>query len=554
MGHRTDLLSNHIWIPEIKRLGLDSVACSILSSLHSRHIGISPELAGGLSRVIVRQRTCTRGEDDPLGNAQSSWNKVVARLEDALQNERDVGRHGRKGNRLLALAAPSYFVLRIAAFLLSRTCHAAGRTILFSEDRFRFGAVSAKKYQKHCCELNDHFTDTVNSKSKEIELFFWDAASVMTAHNRFATPQTSMLPQSDPVDAALFRKLRTTDPQGRPRHAARRTADAQRHRHLRKPKHGGINGITVTRSVEDMNDMDLRELLQPDLIRLERLFNSGFHARHRPPFRQQKQDALVVLMVPGDFDNTPVPGFIETIWCDLCVRLGHRLSESGLLKSEFRLIQGDRIGRFRSQSFHLDDMTRPEFAGRSRHPSELFRCDFKSSLRWYPRLMNQHDFFESVRRPGPTQTQQRHSACDWAEAALASQRVKGADTEGNRSSIRRTPDGTGQLDLAMYRYSHVMLLLPNTDLKEPAHGRLSDLTARLFHGRPAGQHASLTWIPRNLDPDSDWVFEAHGTRSECVMDGLTRPGAVDDHLENMADVGSRLAGEWFDQIERELWQ
>src|SRR6185436_19227566 len=140
--------------------------------------------------------------------------------------------------------------------------------------------------------------------------------------------------------------------------------------------HGGrVEGLAQGRGEGQLGSMVLSEFLNPPLVLVDRLLNSGYLVHERRPRRAKLRDALVVGLMPHEVRATPQGAFAKACWLDCMSRLPRRLSSARLRDSEFRWIEGDAGGRARCASFPLGllDTVTPEVAT-GRH--EAFRDTF----------------------------------------------------------------------------------------------------------------------------------------------------------------------------------
>lgn len=614
---RTRLVGPGLWrgrLAECRPLG-----CSLLQTLHDRHVGITPWLADRLAAALdPNQHEPNQHEPTPR-DVEDPWRIATDQLRRALRVREagDSSAHGHGGRAVIVSAAPAYFVFRVAAFLLDRACCRVGQSVLFCEDRLLFRGVSAERYAAYERELTAALLDVVRDENEELELFWYEAAATLAGRSRNLSGGTrteSPLPQASPLASAFLKRLRPAVQDSDPdRKKVRRVELARPLRTLRKHRRtDGVNGVTITRSIEDLSDVMLSEHTLPPILRMQRLMNEGFLARFRPPRQEQNRDVLLAVLIPGEVRDS-IPGdFLKACWFDLCARLGQRLCQSGLLHSEFRLIEGDRLGMYRTEAFPLAALSSPDLV-EGDEPSEFYRHDFLNSLQWLPRFLDQQtSWAEPVPQRGGGSLPVGDGPADWCVAAWRSQielpaqiletstagvssrsgRCRGGRSGRSRNSKRSgksRPNGRGRsqrrsgaLAYADFKFVHVMVACP-----QALRGNVPELTQkslrkRVLRGAPPTTNLSVTWLPDELTTD-DWWFDtgrdqaepivaSHGTsngagfttfsdvgsslrRSDVHRNGYDENDSSLHHgADHVSEFAGGLVGTWFRQIQQEIWQ
>lgn len=576
------------------------LACSLLQALHDRHIGITPWLADRLAAALdpKQHEPTPRDVDDP-------WQIATDRLRQALRVREagDRSAHGQGGRAVIVSAAPTYFVFRVAAFLLDRACRRIGQSVLFCEDRLLFRGVSRVRYATYECELTDALLHVVRDENGELELFWYEAAATLAGRSRNlggGSRVESPLPQASPLASAFLKRLRPAvrdcDPD---RKKVRRVELSRPLRTLRKHRRtDGVNGVTITRSIEDLSDVMLSEHTLPPILRMQRLMNEGFLARFRPPKQEQNRDVLLAVLIPGEIRDS-IPGdFLKACWFDLCARLGQRLCQSGLLQSEFRLIEGDRLGMYRTEAFPLAALSSPELV-EGDEPSEFYRHDFLNSLQWLPRFLDQQtSWAEPVPQRGAGSLPAADGLADWCIAAWRSQielpaqiletskagvssrngRSRGGRSGRNgkpkRNSRGRSQRRSGALAYADFKFVHVMVACPQALRGNVPGLTQKSLRKRVLRGAPPTTNLSVTWLPDELKTD-DWWFDtgrdqaeaivaSHGKSSGTGFTTFSHSGDLHAHhdddsshhhgADHVSEFAGGLVETWFRQVQQEIWQ
>ncbi len=590
---RTLLAGPGRWKPRVR--SCSDRTRSLIQALHDRHIGITPWLAERLEAAL------DPGRREPASpELVDPWVIAINQLKQALRvrgSDQNAGM-ANAGRAVIVSAAPSYFVFRVAAFLLDRACRRIGRTVLFCEDWLLLRGVSETAYLEYERELMTALLAVVRDEENELELFWYESAvtlsgraSSLSGHGRDGTS----MPQVTPVATALLKRMRPSIPDDEPdRKTIRRLEQSRPLRTLRKHRRtDGINGVTMTRSIEDLSDIMLSELTLPELMQMQRLMNEGYLSRFRPPKQEQNRDVLLAVLLPGEVRDSLPGTFVKACWFDLCLRLGQRLCQSGLYQSEFRLIEGDRLGMYRTESFPLAALRAPELADGDQ-PSEFYRHDFLNSMHWLPRFLNEQGIWsDPVPQRGGDGLSTGDNIADWCAAAWKSHvelpsPVTGTPSrngstrsgssrtgsaaqsvaESNRGSASKRRSGStrlrrnsASLEMADFKFIHVMVVCPNSCRGNPLNVSQKQLKRRLLRGAPPTANLSVTWIPDDLQIDG-WKFDTGREPAEEILpaSGSGTSGAFvtwnQAHLEadDVSGFAGGLVGSWFRQIQQEIWQ
>ncbi|WP_316862912.1 hypothetical protein [uncultured Cohaesibacter sp.] len=126
---------------------------------------------------------------------------------------------------------------------------------------------------------------------------------------------------------------------------------------LSHPKQGGVVGIHTSSRLEDVEDMLVSEFLLPPQILADKLLNSSFFARHRPPPLNEQQQVMLMGTCLDDGDDAAV-ALVKASWLEAVFRMAIALFENDLLGSEIRFGQwregaglaasGIRVGDYKS--------------------------------------------------------------------------------------------------------------------------------------------------------------------------------------------------------------
>lgn len=119
-----------------------------------------------------------------------------------------------------------------------------------------------------------------------------------------------------------------------------------------KPKEGGVEGIRLSRSVDDIEDALPSEMCLPREAMLVKLAEDGFLVKHRPPFRQPKRDLLLIGMIGNDTDSAGLQLAI-CAFADACVRLWTMLRSSATPRADLVLVR-NRLGHLQTACCRID--------------------------------------------------------------------------------------------------------------------------------------------------------------------------------------------------------
>ena len=512
---------------------------AVLASMHNRHVGATPALIAALVPALLSPAV-RLADNNP-------WLAVFARLMGDLQpNSSDGYQSGRRNRRygMVLHANPMYCISRIAMPLIERACRHLGRCFLFCEDALDT-SIDAVQYKTYSRDLELELLELARTPGEDL---FWQERAVTLAafSRRFAHHSGgALLPEIDPTALAMMLRTR-----GGPLKVTARSkrhhqmSASHHHRDKRHKREGGIDGIQLTRRLEDLDDILLSEYINPDVIREDRLLNTGFFAVQRRPRREKVRDVLLAALLPVAADFRLEADFIKSCWFELCANLAFLLRRQRMLHSEFRWCEGGPDGNGRGGAFLLKDLALMDHLSDLATPT-AFRKEFLTALGWLPSFLDRRDppaplSTTAVPLPSrrlPAEKQYRALAA-WASNAWSAQREHDRWQEGQPTASKR---------LAYDRFSvvHLMLFLP-ARAKPQKSFSLADLGGRLGLGRQAGQNLSVTWVPERLHAGSGWRFDARGKA------GLNLFSPSEERLEGSRIV-ERLVSTWLDQLTREIW-
>ena len=528
------LVPPSVWGPEVARYAESAsssdpwsdpgrLAHATLWVLQDAHVGITPKLAHELGRLFARN-----GPVEP-----GVWPKLFRQLQERLP------RTGRSG--LVAGSAPVYVVQNLVKPIVREACAEIGYTCLLCQDDTD-GAVTADEYAMYGASL-ERIASRIAAELAAKSLFAAEHGNIVAALSE-PSPyfrSRALVPEIDRDSLALLLGLGADVdfPEG-----ASRSTPTPSYVPKRRPAaeaYGGrVEGLRQGRGEGQLGSMVLSEFLNPPLVLVDRLLNSGYLVHERRPRRARLRDALVVGLMPHEVRATPQGAFAKACWLDCMARLARRLVSARLHDSEFRWIEGDAAGRARRASFPLAQVP-ADLAG-GRHAT--FRDAFMTLSRWVP------DYFETRAgfRPLRSDPNTFANADEWAIAAWACPETsRGACPEPSRGADAGSSTPKGSVD--SFSFVHVMVFHPPIEdvRNAAAEGarRLGTLRAGLRLGYRRRRHASVTYVPGKLDRDTrPWHF---GSDSDPYR-ALT-PMPFDD----AAALASALQSSWLDRLTKDIW-
>lgn len=529
-------------------------ARSVLMTMHNRHVGVTPELAAGLAKLLIAPHA-----QQHVGGA---WGAVHQRLTGALSKDK-TGSTTRspaqeRASGLLLGSIPAYSTVRLAIPIVEAACHQIGRCYLFCADQVE-SSVREDEYDDYAKALSNAMIQLADEKNDQLQLFWKDRAFALASLSY--TPAVlghsgAALPEAEPSALDLLLGLEPEKPPAK-RHSRYlpRLAVPPGYRRNPRLKEGGIDGIRLSKRVEDVDGMLPIEYVYPRPIRVDRLLNTGFLATQRESKHDKIRDVLIAALMPWRVRARLSADFVKACWFDCVMRLSFTLCQYRLYQSEFRWIEGDTFDRVRTCTFLLQDMPALHTTFES-GPSKAYRREFLKSLRWLPSYLDTRAHF-SILAGYEEKTRSNLEATDvdrlkdWITSAWASQidHFHWALRESTTDASRRRRIVGRRLKADEFAFVHVMLFLPADErIKELQSASLSlgSLYNALSLGSHPGRSVSVTWVPDRLDLEEikDWAFDARGR-----MEALLFPAG---RLQDDQKIAGRLEQTWLDQWMKEM--
>ena len=520
-------VSRSVWQPHADRIfralphETARVGRVILNTLHNRHVGITPELAGDLAGWLT---------DTESGERKGIWRYVFERLANEARGSsiQTIGAHG---PGMMPGTAPLYSVLRLAMPLIDEACRRTGHSYVYCEDEDPHSpaaadlTVYAEKIHRAVVGL---------TRDEDPDGFWFDRAMTLADMSRRPGAHLSAgspLPQSDLQAASMMRHLQpeVATRLGGVRHR-KPLKTRQQHRETVNAREGGIDGIRMSRRMEDMGDMLLSEFINHPVILADRLLNSGYMVHRRRPRREKMRDVLVMGLLPGGIPQI-MRAFVKACWFDLVARLSWMLARNGLIRSEFRWMEGDAAGFARAQTFLLQDLPIQNMPNTDQ-PDPQWRHRFMKSLGWLPPYLDLQARFQ----PLPARTDPGSSG--WIIAALRNQR------ENPRWSMmerQRTGKGAGRFSDA-FAHVHIMNLIDAASAPE-----MEDLQRAFRLSKLSPGTFSITTLPETVNVSQEWSFAVSGKPPVVLF-------TDEDQKIHYRQLAGRLIGAWLEQLVKEIWR
>ena len=502
----------------------------LLSTLHNRHVGITPALAAELAvGLLDPNRLPERG--------------VWSMARDRLAEEFSTGKVGRRTLGLVFKAHPTYCILKLALPLVESACAGIGSNYLFCEEPTS-PFVSLARYREYETALSQGLSALVGGTQPQLELFWKDRALALARFSKKSRQfrgNDGVIPHVEPTALSLFLRLKPNQPEIRQgRRRARRLSRSPVHRDVRHRREGGLQGIHLTRKIEDMDSILLSEMANPEIILKDRMLNTGFFALQRPPKREKKRDVLLAALAPIPPRQRLVADFVKACWFEALLHLSIPLRQGEMAKSEFRWSEGPLFGPVRHCGFSLQDMN-ASVDRLEPQMTEGYREAFTTRLGWLPQFLDTLGQTNLTQADSGAEDDDLSRLKSWIRQTWTGQRVAVAQPGplDRPSASRPVPNS-----LKDYSHVHLMLFLPANMQRQFRGLSLFDFLAGLGLGGP-GQSVSLTWLPQTVSANPQWGFESQHHRVPLFP--------RKDASMRARDVAGKLVQTWVDCWQKEIW-
>ena len=532
------LLSPRVWRSLVKEAtaGLRSsreilLTEAIITSLHNRHVGISPQLAAFLAPLLLL----------PDAQAKTPWIEVQNRLKrELLPNKDEIHSSYRTG--FLFSAAPAYVLFRLVLPLIEAACHELGDCYLFCEDEVT-DPYRSQDYKKYTEALLDQIVYLATSENARLELFWKDRATTLAS---LSYPEIQLessefgLPENSLAGVGFLFRLEKLPVLRRDfQNMQRLVSPIQRMKSLAR-REGGVRGVRVTRRIEELDSILFSEFLNPRLLLVDRLLNSGYLAIEREPRREKLRDALIVGVMPPSTKTGLGAEFLKACWFNTMAVLGQILRRHNLHQSEFHWIEGDAFERVRICTFPLEILSDlPVYhLALERELNRIYRQEFLTRLRWLPAFLDARASYESLieLEKGQKSGDRFDHVQQWLAAAW-------------RHGMKNLPW------VEEFAFVHIMVFLPAEWRGEAPPRFVGQVSGQLRLGHYPGRYTSLTYVPAKLETPTGnpeelekhgaiWAFESQN--QPC------KPLFLQTQPSDLAQIAERLEQQWLEQIMQEI--
>ncbi len=524
------------------------LANALLIFGQNRHIGITPSLARSIALSILNAEQGSR--------LPEPWDSVFKRLLqqiDCLEKGRvDIEERVKMGRRLVGIlkAAPVYLLLKIILPVVESASRRLGRSMLFTESDDQ-GSPSLSEYMEYEQSLSNSISDISQDADRSTDLFWAERAAILLSYTKLRRLKESdggRLPEMDmPALAYLLRlnpRVRSMPVNDKQTQLPENEQQIQK---VPRQREGGVNGIKITRSLDEIGGILQTELAFPSVMIADKLANEGYMIYERNPKKQENRDVLVVGLMSPDICSENTLGWLKACWFETMARLSLVLLKAKLTKSDLDWIHTDRSGDWKSFHYPIHQLTDSGDVAESY--SKWYRGHFLTALNWLPEFL-------SVGASLPRDRSRKQANGDDIEAFGTSTGSLAKDKwaeEAWQNYVRERVRIESESDTvegwtSQYRYIHVMIFLP-LSCKEDGDAPSAVLSRYLHRLHLSGQskrYVSIVWVPES--------FQGIGDLSCWFSDGMlhleTRM-AHTAHDEGM--ITSWLVSGWMKNLLKEIW-
>jgi hypothetical protein len=291
------------------------------------------------------------------------------------------------------------------------------------------------------------------------------------------------------------------------------------------------------------------EWTYPEVIRVQRILNSGVLVYERESRYERTRDVLIAALMPGHVQAMPSAALVKACWFDFTMRLGLLLRQSRLHQSEFRWIEGNEFDHVRTCAFFLQDL--PTFKTTVEAQAAVgkpYRHEFMTKLCWLPAYLDTHDHFVQLSHRGEKVNGELpdidadEQFDRWEHAAWDSQRDHPQWSTQGPSFQHHRPHDT-RLKIDEFAFVHVMAFLP-VEKEQDALSNLTRLRLGLRLGSAPGRNISITRVP-DQPGDPGWAFQAYRRTNSRLLPGQS-PGISE------REIAGHLERAWLDQLMKEF--
>jgi len=524
------------------------LAKGLLMHGHNRHVGITPDLCRSFATIMLDPEQRVRSS--PVG--ASVLGRLTQQLKGAEKGQAtpDDGTIRNRQQELMLRSKPVYFLLQVILPLVESGISSLGQSMLFSA-KDEEGSPPKDEYLKYQDALNQKIIELCEIEEGPANLFWADRALTISSSAKTKTGASlalRQLPDTDMLSVAYLLRLspRVKAPVEGAKQIHLPDCDQQIQQVLRQ-REGGVNGIKITNSLDDIDSMLHSELAYPDTMLLDKLANSGYMVYERNPKKQEQKDVLIVGVMPPNIGGDNTRAWLKGCWFETMARLSSILIRANLSKSDFSWIHSDPSGNPKFCEFPVRQFAEGEYV--KDDFTRAYRGRFLTGLNWLPDFLDE-GAGQYIRREDPMENGvnlashesgiQQDEDSKWAGDAwrgYIDERVK-SDIEAQGAE-----EWTSQ-----YRHIHIMTFQPTSgksDEETPASFIKQYL--HLFNlSTQQKRYVSVVWVPDTMQTVGDlscWF-------SDKLMQLETRL-ANTTHDEQM--TSSWLVNGWLKNLIREIW-
>lgn len=510
-------------------------------------IGITPGLARSIAVLVVNAEQSSR--------LPEPWDSVFKRLLqqiDCLEKGRTgIEERVNIGRRQIGIlkAVPVYLLLKIILPIVESASRRLGRSMLFTESN-DLGPPSLSEYMEYEQSLSNSIIDISQDTDRSTELFWAERAAILLSYTKLRRLKGSdggRLPEMDvPALAYLLRlnprvkSMSVNDKQ------IQLPENEQQIQKVPRQREGGVNGIKITRSLDEIGGILQTELAFPSVMVADKLANEGYMIYERNPKKQENKDVLVVGLMSPDICSENTMGWLKACWFEAMARLSLVLLKAKLTKSDLDWIHTDHSGDWKS--FHYPIHQLIDSGDVSESYSKWYRGHFLTALNWLPEFLSAGVSLPKDR----SQIQVNGDGIDTSDTSTESPAKDKWAEEAWQNYVREkvrieSERGTVEEWTSQYRYIHVMIFLPMHDRDgDTPSAVLNRYLHQLNLSAQSKRYVSIVWVPesfQDIGSLSCWF-------SGGMLDLKTRM-AHTAHDEGM--VTSWLVSGWLKNLLKEIW-
>ncbi len=297
----------------------------MFAALQDRHVPVTPLLAETLAQMETSKHP---SECRPWGQAYELAGQSIGLAQ-------------RFGRSARWTGSSTAFRLRVVEPLLRGAAQRLGELRLVGSAPLGTIGGPDPAYELYCRAVEEEVNRMLSGLEVLGEAFWVPVALALfaaTLRGRQPHAGSRIIALPDSPDPALARLVYTIPPDFAETDDLRRRMDRPRRRSERlrvgvRPKEGGIDGVIITRRLEDIEDAFHSEFLLPKSYRNLKFFEEGYRIRHRPPLRSPARDLLFLTLCEASPDAGAAT-LVKAAWIDAAIRLRLALTTMELPLSE----------------------------------------------------------------------------------------------------------------------------------------------------------------------------------------------------------------------------